>query len=62
MRQSNQYGLSLIHILSDFTRLFSYYYDNLTKEEFRAKMVEWGELYIEYREKNEDMDENLNQE
>mgnify|MGYP003239955606 CR=1 FL=1 len=24
-------------------------------------MVEWGELYIEYREKNEDMDENLNQ-
>jgi hypothetical protein len=25
-------------------------------------MVEWGELYIEYREKNEDMDENLNQE
>ena len=48
--------------LSDFTRLFSYYYDNLTKEEFRAKMVEWGELYIEYREKNEDVDENLNQE
>ena len=33
-----------------------------SKEEFRAKMVEWGELYIEYREKNEDMDENLNQE
>jgi hypothetical protein len=25
-------------------------------------MVEWGELYIEYREKNEDVDENLNQE
>jgi len=25
-------------------------------------MVEWGELYIEYREKNEDMDESLNQE
>ena len=28
----------------------------------RAKMVEWGELYIEYREKNEDMEESLNQE
>jgi len=25
-------------------------------------MVEWGELYIEYREKNEDVDESLNQE
>ena len=37
--------------LSDFTRLFSYYYDNLTKEEFRAKMVDGENFYIEYREK-----------
>ncbi|UVP10885.1 hypothetical protein NXW52_25430 [Bacteroides ovatus] len=38
--------------LSHFTRLLAYFYDYHTKEEFRAKAIEWVDRYIDYREKH----------
>ena len=38
--------------LSHFTRLLAYFYDCHTKEEFRAKAIEWVDRYIDYREKH----------
>ncbi len=37
-------------VLRHYIRIMDHYYDNLTKEEFLAKVTESGKRYIKYRE------------
>ncbi|MCS3258747.1 hypothetical protein NXV10_17145 [Bacteroides thetaiotaomicron] len=40
--------------LNYYERIFNYYYDTLTEEEFLKKMHEWSLRYIRYRKKQEE--------
>ena len=40
--------------LNYYERIFNYYYDTLTEEEFLKKMHEWSLRYIRYRKRQEE--------
>ena len=44
----------MISVLNYYERIFNYYYDTLTEEEFLKKMHEWSLRYIRYRKRQEE--------
>ena len=44
----------MIKCLNYYERIFNYYYDTLTEEEFLKKMHEWSLRYIRYRKRQEE--------